>query len=223
MLESREAVIFEALREMTGGVVLIGGYAVNAYVPPRFSIDCDLVVLDQLDRIKGVLIEKGFDEIERGEVPKGEYVRFLRRREKVTFDLLINSVFDRETGIAFEGALFSKYSKERVTVGRVSPVGISMRIADPELLFAMKFVSARRQDVRDVFMLSGIELDWGLIREIIKTKCGRELIERRIGIIRSIVMSMSYRNSLQGSYGKIPDKTFNNCIQNLVKFLDGLM
>ena len=223
MLESREAVILEALREMTGGVVLIGGYAVNAYVPPRFSIDCDLVVLDELDRIKGLLIEKGFDEIERGEVPKGEYFRFHRSREKVTFDLLVNSVFDRETGVAFEGALFGKYSKERITVGRLHPVAISMRIADPELLFAMKFVSARRQDIRDVFMLSGIELDWSLIKEMIKAKCGRELMEGRIGLIRSTVMSMSYRDSLQGSYGKIPDKTFNNCIRNLVKFLDGLM
>jgi len=94
------------------------------------------------------------------------HLRFHRRREKVTFDLLVDSVFDRETRIAFEGALFTEYSKERITVGR--PPG-------------------------------------------------------KIGLIRSTVMSMSYRNSLQASYGKIPDKTFKNCTRNLVKFLDGLM
>ena len=44
MLESREALILQTLMELPKDVVLIGGYAVNAYVPPRFSINCDLVV-----------------------------------------------------------------------------------------------------------------------------------------------------------------------------------
>lgn len=222
MLESREALILQVLEELSGDIVLIGGYAVNTYVPPRFSIDCDLVVFKGMAGMKKMLAKNGFEETEKGDVPNGEYIRFMHQREKVSFDLLVNSVFDRDSKIVFEGSMFKEYSKERVTVGRANPIRISMRIADPELLFAMKFVSARRQDIRDTFMLSGIELNWNLIREIIKAKCSGEFIKKRIGLIKAKVISKNYRDSLYGAFGKIPDETFDNCSSNLVKFLGGL-
>jgi len=222
MLGSREVLILQVLKELSRDVVLIGGYAVNAYVPPRFSIDCDLVVFKGVAEMKKMLVKNGFEETERGEVPHGEYIRFMHKREKVSFDLLINSVFDRHSKVVFEGSLFTRYSKERVTVGRANTIRISIRIADPELLFAMKFISARRQDIRDIFMLSGIELNWNLIREIIKKKCDEELIKKRIGPIKAIVMSKNLKDSLHGAFGKIPDEMFNNCSSHLVKFLDGL-
>lgn len=221
MLESREALILQVLKEMPEDAVLIGGYAVNAYVPPRFSIDCDLVVF-RVAEIKKILVKYGFEESEKGDVPYGKYLRFMRKREKVSFDLLLNSVLDRDSGVVFEGGLFKKYSKERITVGRANPIRVNMRIADPELLFAMKFVSARRQDIRDIFMLSGTELNWELAEEIIKKKCSEELVEERAKLIKAKVMSKDYRNSLNGAFGKIPDKTFDNCSSNLIKFLDEL-
>jgi len=86
----------------------------------------------------------------------------------------------------------------------------------------VKFISARRQDIRDIFMLSGIELNWNLIREIIKAKCRGEFIKKRIGLIKAKVINKNYRDGLHGAFGKIPDGTFDNCSSNLVKFLDGL-
>jgi len=222
VLESREALILQVLRALPGDFILIGGYAVNAYVPPRFSIDCDLVVFKGVAGMKRILVKNGFEETEKGDVPYGEYIRFMHKGEKVSFDLLVNSVLDRDSGVVFEGSLFEKYSRERVTVGRANPIRISIRIADPELLFAMKFVSARRQDIRDIFMLSGTELNWNLIKEIIKKKCCEELIKERIRLIKTKVISKNYRDSLQGAFGKIPDKTFDNCSSNLAKFLEGL-
>jgi len=221
VLESREAIILETLRELPGNVVLIGGYAVNAYVPPRFSIDCDLVVFDEITGVRKVLVRKGFEETERGDVPFGKYFRFVRMGDRVSFDLLQNSVFDRETGVVFEVDLFKGYSRERFMIGRATPLRIRMRIADPELLFAMKFVSARRQDVRDIFMLSGTELDWSLIKEIVKKKCDGRLIEKRARSIKEKIGG-NYRESLQGAFGKIPDKIFENCSTNMTKFLDEL-
>jgi len=222
VLESREALILQTLMELPKDVVLIGGYAVNAYVPPRFSIDCDLVVFEGVTEIKRTLMKNGFEETEKGDVPYGEYFRFVRKKEKVSFDLLLNSVFDRVSGIVFEGSLFKKYSRERVTVGRVNPIRIRIRIADAELLFAMKFVSARRQDIRDIFMLSGTEQNWSLIRDIIKEKCSEKLLRERVKMIKAKVANESYRDSLHGAFGKIPDKTFDRCVSNLVRFLDGL-
>jgi hypothetical protein len=215
--------ILQVLNEIPKDVVLIGGYAVNAYVPPRFSIDCDIVVFDGVAEAKKTLAKYGFNETETGEVPFGKYIRFARERDKVSFDLLLDSVLDRGSGIVFEGSLFKQYSKERVTVGRANPIRIKMRIADPELLFSMKFVSARRQDIRDIFILSGTKIDWNLTKEIIKKKCNEKLIEERTRLIKTKVMSNHYRDSLHGAFGRIPDKTFDVCSSNLLKFLDVLI
>ena len=222
MLESREVIILESLRELPKTAVLIGGYAVNAYVPPRYSIDCDLFVFEGIQQIEKILLTKGFEQTEKGKVHCGEYLRFVRKTDKVSFDLLQNAVLDRETGISFEGSFFEQYSKERFTVGRASPIRIKFRIADPELMFAMKFVSARRQDIRDVFMLSGTRLDLDLIKAIVKKKCSLELIEKRATSITETVTSIRYRDSLHGAFGKIPDKTFESCRSNLLKFIDEL-
>ncbi len=222
MFESREAAILETLMGLPGDFVLIGGYAVNAYVPPRFSIDCDLFVFGGVADITKVLLEKGFGQAERGEVHHGEYIRFVRESDKVSFDLLENAVVDRETGIAFERSLLRQYSGERFTVGRASPTRIRLRIADPELLFAMKFVSARRQDIRDIFMLSCTGLSWGRVEEIVKKKCSPELIEERSISIRKKVVGAGYRDGLHGAFGKIPDETFRRCQSNLLRFLDRL-
>jgi hypothetical protein len=220
--ESREDLILQVLQKLPKDVVLIGGYAVNAYVPPRYSIDCDIVVFEGVAEAKKTLAKHGFKETEKGGVPYSEYIKFVREGDKVSFDLLLNSVLDRDSGIVFEGNLFKQYSKERVTVGRANPIRIKMRIADPELLFSMKFVSARRQDIRDIFMLSGTELYWNLIKEIIKEKCGEKLTEERARLIKAKVTSKHYRESLQGAFGRIPDKTFDTCSSNMLKLLDVL-
>lgn len=45
----REQEIFRILKEISEcEFVLIGGYAVNAYALPRFSVDCDIVIKDDM-------------------------------------------------------------------------------------------------------------------------------------------------------------------------------
>ena len=132
MIQDRERIVLETLEKIPKqNAVLIGGYAVNAYVPPRFSIDCDLVILDNAKAIEDTLKREGYTKEEAGEVPYGNYIRYVRQKEKVSFDLLVNSVLDRESGVVFEAELFRKNSRKRVTVGRANPVRIEMRIADP--------------------------------------------------------------------------------------------
>ena len=63
MLQIREKEVFESLKKMKGlKFVVIGGYAVNAYTLPRFSVDCDIVVKDKIDaaKIQHVLEELSF-------------------------------------------------------------------------------------------------------------------------------------------------------------------
>ncbi len=221
MLDAREGIIIKTLQKLPKeNVVLVGGYAVNAYVPPRFSIDCDLVVLGSLSGLESVLKEDGFIKVSEGDVSYGGYVRYEMEKSKVSFDLLENSVVDRDTKIVFEGELFKNHSAERTTVGRSVPTRIRMRIVDPELLFAMKFVSARKQDVRDMFMLAGGNLNWNLVSGLVSAKCGGELISKRSRSIRRDVQSRNFRDSLHGPYGRIPEERFELCRRRLVEFLE---
>ena len=64
MLDARESTIIKTLQKISReDVVLIGGYAVNAYVPPRFSIDCDIVVLSGQSKIESSLKADGFMKV----------------------------------------------------------------------------------------------------------------------------------------------------------------
>jgi hypothetical protein len=222
-LEDRERVVLEVLRELPKeDVVLVGGYALNAYVPPRFSVDCDLVVLGRPGPLEKVLRAHGFRKADEGEVPYGAYVRYFREEEKVSFDLLINAVQDRATGTTFGEKLVRRRSAVRATVGRVSPMRIELRIADPELLFAMKFVPGRRQDIRDLFMLAGEDLQWGVVKEILRDSCTPGVIADRARLVGKTVSAAGYRDSLQGPYGKIPDARFERCKRRLLEFVEEL-
>jgi hypothetical protein len=224
MLHEREKAVLETLEKIPRQhVVLVGGYAVNVYVPPRFSVDCDLVVLEGLPRLEAALSKEGFVRTGRGDVPGGSYIRFVREKEDVSFDLLVSSVVDRATGIGFEAELFEKYAKNRTTVGRVNSIRIDLTVADPELLFAMKFVSGRRQDVRDLFMLSGERLDWGVVETLLRTKCTLDLIRIRAAAIGGSIGASQYRPSLQGAFGKIPDDRFEACKGRLAGFLEEIV
>ncbi|MBI2127224.1 MAG: nucleotidyl transferase AbiEii/AbiGii toxin family protein [Thaumarchaeota archaeon] len=223
MIQEREKIVLETLEKIPKqNAVLIGGYAINAYVPPRFSIDCDLVILDNAKAIEDALKRDGYAKEEGGDVPYGNYIRYVREKEKVSFDLLVNSVLDRESGVVFKAGLFEKYSRKRVTVGRANPIRIEMRIADPELLFAMKFVSARKQDIRDVFMLAGEDLEWDLIIKIISEECSSDMVKKRIDLIKHSIESKGYRDSIHGPFGKMPDERFNSCKKRLLDFLGKL-
>ena len=223
-LGDREQTVLETLLEIPkDNVVMIGGYAVNAYVPPRFSIDCDLVVLGETRSIENFLKKKGFDRLESSDIPHRDYIRYEMKSSKVSFDLLLGSVLDNSTGILFEGSLFRQFSSLRKTIGRSFAVRIEMKIADPELLFALKFVSARRQDIRDIFMLSATVLKWQIVKELITSKCNERLLRERVEQVKKVVFARSYRDSLQGSYGKIPDNRYKVCLENISKFLNEVL
>ena len=59
-LQLREKEIFEMLKKIKKRkFVVIGGYAVNAYTLPRFSVDCDIVIKDNDELIIDIPKKKG--------------------------------------------------------------------------------------------------------------------------------------------------------------------
>src|SRR3989344_2911188 len=103
MLPLREKEIFETLRRMEKfKFVIIGGYAVNAYTLPRFSIDCDIVIKDkeELYKIEKILLKSEYKKaIEKNGFAK--YEKDLGNYFKVNIDVLIKEVFDRQTNAIF--------------------------------------------------------------------------------------------------------------------------
>src|SRR3989344_5161922 len=110
LLSLREEEIFKTLKELKNcNFVVIGGYAVNAYALPRFSVDCDIVVKeeDELGKIQEILKNAGYQK----EAPNdglhysGDFVRFEKKIENnfsVSIDILIHKVTDRMTGAVFD-------------------------------------------------------------------------------------------------------------------------
>ena len=48
-LSLREEEIFKTIKELKEcDFVIIGGYAVNTYTLPRFSVDCDIVIKNEI-------------------------------------------------------------------------------------------------------------------------------------------------------------------------------
>ncbi len=221
ILEEREKKIFETLREISKtDSILVGGYAINAYTPPRFSVDCDLV-LKRKREAEEILLKNGFKKTEQGKIQtpyNGEFLRY--EKEDIAVDLLVNGVLDRKTGIFFNYSFISENSSERETVGRAAPIRLKMRIANPETLFIMKFVSCRRQDIRDIFMLSGSGLNIDFIVSSLKTNYSKALVN--IQEIKKTVLGKPFRDSLQGVYGFVQEKAFDDARKNILKILSQL-
>lgn len=221
-LDEREARIFSVLEKLSGeNVILIGGYAVNAYVLPRFSIDCDLILEKSDKRIDEILAKSCFKEVESGKLDTpygGGFKRF--EGFSVSVDLLVGGVLDRATKTFFPYDFILKNSKQTEVVGRTTPSKIRLSVASPEALFIMKFVSCRRQDIRDIFMFSGLKLDSDFITAEIKAGCGEALPNSKK--IREIVENPSFKNSLEGVYGFVPENVFEGSKKNLIKILDNL-
>ncbi len=147
------------LREKSKGfvapsMVVIGGYALRAYVPfSRYSRDCDFALQSGLDIIRewrpeGVT-EQAFEEhgtygFLRWISPIGDGKRAVR----VGIDFMAGQITGREGQAFTVGERFLDGAKETV----LSIGGEKVRVFVPSYadLFVMKVVSARKSDVRDV-------------------------------------------------------------------------
>ncbi|MEK6973405.1 MAG: hypothetical protein AABW72_05180 [archaeon] len=224
-LQKREKQILEILQKLPKNEFsLIGGYAVNAYTLPRFSIDCDLVLKDNKagKKVSDFLIKEGFFIEHKGDTGnyKGNFIRMKKENEvKISFDLLIGEVLDRITGISIPATLIFKNSKVMEITGKANPIKAKARIVEPELLFLMKCITGRKSDIRDILMLAAIKLDKGKIGELNK---GIKVPKEKITEIKAKINEKQFKNALEGVYGRIEEKMFENTKKRLERILDGL-
>jgi hypothetical protein len=212
MLQDREKEIFETLKKIKMyDFVVIGGYAVNTYTLPRFSIDCDIVVKNknELQLIENVLLDIGYIKEKKNfsESYSGDFKRYEKDLGgiKVSIDILIGKLIDRQTDSIFSSDFIFENSKLRLLRGKTITEEINIRIIDLDALFVLKFVSCRLTDIRDIFMLAPNIKNKEWIKEEIRKKYH---FDKLFSKVKDKITSKQFKDGLQGVYGLINDKVF---------------
>lgn len=224
LFSSREKEIFDTLRELHGlDLVLIGGYAVNAYTLPRFSVDCDIVIKDkkELGKIESILKKLGYKKETHAKVDLPYHKNFVRYEKeigknfRVSLDILIKEVLDRRTKASFSADWIFSHSSKKRTRGKTILENLEIRVANPYALVAMKWVSCRINDIRDIFMLMPEVKDRENLRKEISQRTNfKEAFNR----IKEQITSEKFRNSLQGVYGYLHTKIFEKHQKSVLEF-----
>ena len=220
-LQLREEEVFETLKRLKGSkFVVIGGYAVNAYALPRFSVDCDIVIEDhtELDNIEKILLAFGY---ERKELAKtGDFARYEKRLSKsfkVSFDVLIKEVFDRQTNIRISADWIFKNSANRALKGKTIAESLKLRIIDIDALFVMKMISCRPTDIRDLFMMATSIKDKNWVKNEVASRYD---FDGRLRKVKEKITSKEFKDGLQGVYGLIDKQTFEKSVNAIVTLGD---
>jgi len=213
-LQLREKEIFETLKKIKkSNFVVVGGYAVNAYTLPRFSVDCDIIIKDrnELEKIEEALLELGYRKEKNysDDGPyEGNFERFekeLDKNFKVSMDILIGEVLDRQTKVKFSSDWIFDNSSLRNLQGKTISEQLEIRIINADALFTMKLISCRQTDIRDIFLLINSIKDKKIVKKEVSERYD---LKDRLSKALSKIKSKQFKNELQGVFGMIDDKVF---------------
>jgi hypothetical protein len=219
LLQIRESSVFDTLKELRRfNFVVVGGYAVNAYTLPRFSLDCDLVVEDkeELNRMEPVLLGLRYKKMEHHTDSNDDFRRYEKQLEtsfKISIDVLIGEVIDRQTNAHIPAGWIFKNSSIRLLRGKTIAEELKLRIIDVDALFVLKMISCRSTDVRDLFMLVPYLKNTEFIKQEVSSRCD---LKERLGIIRQKVNSKKFRDGLQGVYGLIDNSIYERNVKTIL-------
>lgn len=212
-LQFREKEIFETLKKLKNcEFVLIGGYAVNAYTLPRFSVDCDIVIkkMEELEKIEKCLFDLNYIKVKNP--PKisylGNFERYekeIEKRFKVSVDILIGEVLDRQTNAKISADWIFENSELRNLRGKTISEDLKLNIINTDALFVMKLISCRLTDIRDLFLLINFLKDKKWIKEEVSKRCDFNV---RLSKLITKIKSKQFKDGLQGVFGIIDEKSF---------------
>ena len=224
MFSLREKEIFLTLQSLEDcNFVIIGGYAVNTYTLPRFSVDCDIVIKDtkELHKIEKILTKRGYQRVEsEPRSYSGHFQRYEKKLENqctVSMDILISEVSDRLTGVKFDAAWIFKNSKSRLLKGKTISEELKHIIINIDALIVMKIISCRSTDIRDVFMMLPNTENKEWIKQEIALRYD---FKDRITKITEKIISPQFKDGLAGVYGYIDEKIFKKHVKAILTLGD---
>ena len=157
----REALSFlDKLPDRLGGV-LVGGYAISAYGPARFSDDVDLTFpYRQEESTTEWLGEAGIRAKRTFEFHglNGPLSKLRIAHGLLSGDLYFGGLQSRETGSIVDGDWISVHSRPIVLSLTTSRASRPIAVARPEALWVLKILAGRSQDVTDLFAISSVPM-----------------------------------------------------------------
>lgn len=202
----RERASFTLLRALSGRkAVLVGGYAVSAYGPPRFSLDLDLVVPEEdVPGLQAILREAGLARVRDwvgGAAFAGRAERWSRGAEAVppSVDLLVGGISDRVSGASHPYAAIRRGARRRIVRG-LDPSSVARPlVAAAEVLVALKLESARLVDLRDLAVLAGAGVDAAAVAAFLR-RVRRDVLAEHLDTLAAALGRRDYEDSLKGVY-----------------------
>ena len=223
-LQLRESEIFAALKRLKGlRFAVIGGYAANSYTLPRFSVDCDIVIQRKADlkEFERVFLELGYERsVTTKQRQQGNFARYEKRIKgpfKVSFDVLISEVFDRQTGVSISSEWIFKNSEVIALKGKTITEELRAMVIKADALFVMKMISCRTTDMRDLFMLALSIKDKAWIKREVAS---RYSFHDRFDKLKVKITSKEFRDGLQGVYGLIDSQIFEKSVNAVLSLAD---
>ncbi|MBI2656799.1 hypothetical protein HYX03_03600 [Candidatus Woesearchaeota archaeon] len=214
----RENEIFDILDSFNKAglkYVLIGGYAVSAYMH-RFSVDADVCIdKNDLSLFKDILKAKHFVLFKRKELEdiyKGEFESYTKKvKLPITVDLMIGSVASRQTNasVSFHQLYSSSIVKKITGIEKT----INARIPVKEILIAVKIHAARLTDARDIVALCH-DIDFDVVAKFMKDKNQQE-IQNNLNKLLSYFTSDNFKDAFKGVFSieKLPKGNIENAIK----------
>ncbi|MBI1744411.1 hypothetical protein HYR54_15280 [Candidatus Acetothermia bacterium] len=205
-LEEREMACLKAIGELPiDDYVLIGGYAASSFDFPRFSVDLDIVIRAAKEKsFLGILEKQGFKPIASKaehlqDLYGGRFKRLEKEQVKASVDLLINSVISRQTKTSYAFAYVFRHSELREVSGFSSSLKVKARVANREMLIALKTNSMRLADKRDIVALCNGEIYVETVANHLK-RCPQSIILKNIDSFLETLDDQRYKDSLKGVF-----------------------
>ncbi len=229
-LEAREKECFQFLNELplARRYVLIGGYAVSSFQFPRYSVDLDIVIpTGELSFFQDLAENLGFRlESERDVEQAYQSKSVVYGKQigvRVGLDLLVNSVYSRQTKFAYPFPYLYENSEVREIRGRGLEARARSRVANREMLLALKANSMRDQDMRDILALSFQEPE---VAEVVThlQKCPLDKLGANLDQLDAHLSTLDPR-SFQGIFGTsevVLKRSIANCRMLVVGVRQGL-
>jgi len=224
-LQERQAELIDTHRAVQNEglpYVLVGGWAVSAF-QTRFTTDVDMVIPEtELDEYDALLTELGYSkefENDVANVYEGRIVRYKKSvgDNAVEFDALVGALRCRQTDAEWSYRYLHEHSSvESLEVAE----GLTARIPEPALLFALKLHSGRLADARDLVIV-GSEADLDSIEQHIHRGNPNQLAEQ-IERVLAELESDEFADSFKGVFQQkdLPEDKINELIQFLRTQLD---
>ena len=227
-IEERERACLEFLEGLpTDKYLLIGGYAVSSFEFPRFSVDLDLIVREEdFELFLSFLKEQGYKQIGkgsvRGNIYKGGFIRFEKRINNfnASIDLLVDGVHSRQTNTFYSFDYLFENSILREVRGSTIDFSVIARVADREMLIALKANSMRLPDQRDIIALCTKGVNVKKIARHLK-RCPNDTIKENIQKLLETIKSPRHRDSIKGVFG-LSDKVYEKIISRTERVFEEL-